>query len=131
LLSFESDDVWLSKTGSFCEHLSASIEDPDILVTLKKEYDKGDTGVLSCLSFLKETLIEQKKVNRHLHLRIKEEDELFRSLGDKVKKNKARLYELLETHRKSLYTSKPTTVEEQNEPPCGNPELILKINQTR
>jgi len=136
---------------SLTKQFQGSIGDPDILSKLKKEFDKGDEGLLSCLSFLKETVAEQKQVYELLGSRIVEEDLLFRSLGDKIRKYKAKFYEAQDVHKKSLQTSvlqKDTTEDEQKKSTLSTrkianlkgsssrsaksraqPRLLLKINQ--
>jgi len=130
-----------------------SVGDPDILSKLKKEFDKGDEGLMSCLSFLKETIAEQKQVHQQLGSRIKEEDLLFRSLGDKVRKAKVKLYRAHEVHKKLQQTSalqKYKTEDEQKKSSLSTekivnqkgslsrstksraqPRLVLKINRLR
>jgi len=113
VLSFKSKGGCQSLTGSKSKQLTGSIDDPEILDKLKKEYEKGDAGIISCLSFLKEKLVEQKKANRQLYLRIKVENELFRSLGDKVKKHKVKMYEILEANREAEGFSRVKTEDDQ------------------
>jgi len=102
-----------SEIPSLNKKFSGSIGDPDILHKVKKEFEKGDDGLMSCLSFLKEAVAEQKQVNTQLGLRIKEEDEWFRSLGEKINKQKAQLNEVLEVHRRSQLTSNAKAEAEQ------------------
>jgi len=114
-------------TESLPKHFVGSFSDPHILSKLKKEFDKGDEGLMSCLSFLKKTIDEQKQVHQQLRSRIKEEDLLFRSLGDKVRKAKAKLYEAHEVHNKSQQTSvakKYTTEDEQKESSLSTRKIV-------
>jgi len=136
VLSFESKGGCQSKTGSEIKQLTGSIDDPDILGKLKKEYDKGDAGIMSCLSFLTEKIVEQKKANRQLYLRIQDEHELFRSLRDKVKKQKVKMYEILEANREAEGLSRGKTEDEQkmiieHQRNSSAKPLVLKINQLR
>jgi len=140
-------------TESVTKPVLGSVGDPDILSKLKKEFDKGDEGLMSCLSFLKETVEEQKKVHLKLGSRIKEEDLLFRSLGYKIRKHMAQLYKALQVHKKFQQTSvlqKYKTEDEQKQSTSSTGKiakqkgsssrstksraqarLVLKINQLR
>jgi len=100
LLSLKSVDDCKSNTTCLNRKFTGSICDPDILPKIKKEFEDGDAGLMSCLYFLKETVEEQKRVNKKLRLRIKEEDLLFRSLKKKIK-NKEKLNKILKVHPKS------------------------------
>jgi len=105
LLLFKSVDDCKSNTASLNRQFTGSIGDPDILPKLKKEFEKGDDGIVSCLSFLKETVAKQTRVNKQLGLRIKDEDLLFRSLGEKIKRHKETLNEILAVHSNSQQKS--------------------------
>jgi len=99
LLSLKSEDECKSNNPYPNMQFTGSIGDLDILDKLKKEFEKGDIGVI--LSFLSKTVQEQKRVNKQLGVRIRDEDLLFRSLGEKITKHKAKLNEILEVLPKS------------------------------
>jgi len=126
LVSISSEEGGKS-TKSLPKHFVGSFSDPDILSTLKKEFDKGDEGLMSCLSFLKEMIAKQNQVHQQLGSRIKEEDLLFRSLGDKVRKAKAKLYEAHEVLKKSQQTSvvqKYKTEDEQKKSSLSTGKIV-------
>jgi len=137
-----------TSTESLAKDILGSVADPDILSKLKTEFDKGDEGLMSCLSFLKETVEGQKQVHLELGLRIKEENLLFRSLGDKIRKHKAKLYEAMRVQNSILQKYK--TEDEQKQSTSSKRKianqkgslsrlaksraqsrLVLKINQLR
>jgi len=145
-LPFKPKDDCKSNIARSNKKFTGSIDDPDILDQIKKEFEKGDTGLMSCLSFFKEALAELKRVNKRLGVRIMEEDLLFKSLGEEINKQKAKLNEVLEVHRRSQLTSnaKAEAVQEKStkrlsqekiDTGCSSdsstPKLILKINQLR
>merc|ERR1712243_262687 len=97
-------------------------------------------GLISCLSFLRETVAEQKKVHQQLGLRIREEDLLFRSLGDKIRnevyKKSQQTSVLLKTEdeQKKSTLSKAKIVSQKGSSTRSTksraqPRLVLKINQ--
>jgi len=148
LFSFKSVDDCKSNTTQF----TGSMGDPDILPKLKKEFEKGDAGLMSCLYFLKETVGEQKRINKKLLLRITDEDLLFRSLKRKINKNKEKLNKILKVQPKSQQKSNAKAEAEEKKSAklssrekiehqkssnnhsaeCGaRPRLTLKINRLR
>jgi len=152
LLSLKSVDDCKSNTASLNRKFTGSICDPDILPKIKKQFEESDAGLMSCLYFLKETVGEQKRVNKKLRLRIKDEDLLFRSLKKKIKKNNEKLNKILKVHPKSQQKSNAKAEADEKKSArllsqekiehqkssnnrsaeCGaRPRLTLKINRLR
>jgi len=100
---------------NWLNNFTGSITDPRIIIHLRKELQNGPEGFLFCFSFIQKVLIEQRRVNRHLGLKLNDDKVLLIELGEKIKKCKAKVMEASKIGERAGETLVHTQADEKHE----------------
>jgi len=114
------------KGRSWLNNFTGSITDPQILIHLREELQKGQEGFVFCLSFLQKVLLEQRRVNRALGLRLNDDKLLLIELREKIKICKAKVMEASKVDESTSETFFQTQTDEKREMRLKEKRVIVE-----